>query len=376
MIVPLLDLDAAYQQQRAELDAAIQQVVASQHFIGGPHVVGIENDIAAYLGGDVHAVACGSGSDAIILALRALDIGPGDHVITPVHSFTSTATSVDIVGAQPLFADVLDDTLNIDPQSVAKVLTEQTRAVIAVHLFGLPADIPAIRAVLDAAGRADVAIIEDCAQGLGALWGGRPACTMGDLATISFFPTKNLGAYGDGGMVIAKKPEHAQQLTTLRSHGARTKYKAEIIGYNSRLDALQAAILRVKLPALDGWCEARRSNAARYRALFAEANIAQVRLPADDGPVDGTKHIYNQFNLRVQDRDALAAHLKANNVGSAVYYPRTLAQQPCYADRGFRDADFPVATQAAADSLAIPIFPEVGEARMTYVVETIAAFYQ
>lgn len=373
MSVPLLDLSALYHEQRDAIDDAIRRVVESQVFIGGPEVDGLEQDVAAYLEGRASAVACGSGSDAIILALRALEVGSGDEVIVPAQSFTSTATSVDVVGATPVFADVDGDTLNLTAAGVVRALTPRTKAVIAVHLFGLPADVPAIREALDAAGRSDVRIIEDSAQSLGARWAEQPACTLGDLATISFFPTKNLGAFGDAGMVVARDPDLAAHIRALRQHGAVTKYNAEFVGYNSRLDAIQAAILRVKLPALDGWCEARRANAARYRTLFGDAGLPDVRMPAEEPA--GARHIYNQFNLRVADRDRLAAFLGERGIGTAVYYPRTLPQQPCYADLGHTDDAFPNATAAAADSLAIPVYPGLSAAAQREVVAAIAAFY-
>lgn len=375
MSIPLLDLHVLYERQRDAIDAAIRRVVHSQHFIGGPEVAALEAEVAAWLGGEVHAVACGSGSDAIILALRALDIGAGDEVVVPVHSFTSTATSVDVVGARPVFVDVEADTLNVGPDAVVAALGPATRAVIAVHLFGRPADIPAIRAALAAAGRADVAIIEDAAQALGSRLDGRPVGVLGDLATFSFFPSKNLGAFGDAGMVVALRDDHGEALRMLRQHGARTKYRAELVGYNSRLDAIQAAILRVKLPQLEGWCDERRANADLYRDRFAAAGIDGVGLPPGDGPGGRFRHIYNQFNLRVPRRDQLQAHLEAAGVGTAVYYPSTLAQQPCYAHLGLDAAAFPNAGAATRDSLAIPIYPGLRPEQIGAVVERIGAFY-
>lgn len=375
MQVPLLSLRALYAQQKEALDAAIARVVESQIFILGPEAKALETEIEDLLEGRVHAIGCGSGSDAIILALRALGIGPGDEVIVPAHSFTSTATSVDVAGARPVFVDVEPVALNLDPELVASALTPATRAVVAVHLFGRCADVHAIRAALDSAGRSDVAIIEDAAQSLGAKLRGEPACTMGELSTTSFFPTKNLGGFGDGGMVFAKSASHAEDLRALRAHGAREKYKAEFIGYNSRLDAIQAAVLRVKLPALAGWCQTRRENAARYHELFAAAGLDErLQLP----PADSTEfeHIFNQYNLRVPRRDDLKSMLAERGIGTAIYYPRTLPQQPCYAERGFdHEAEFPVATAAAQDSLAIPIAPGTTPEQQAYVVDTISEFY-
>lgn len=376
MKVPLLSLRWLYEEQREELDAAIARVVESQMFILGPEAAALEGEVEAFLGNRTHAVGCGSGSDAIILALRALDIGPGDDVIVPAHSFTSTATSVDVAGARPVFCDVEPASLNIDPTRIEGVITPATRAVVAVHLFGRCADVHGIREVLDALGRDDVSIIEDGAQSLGASLRGEAACTIGALATTSFFPTKNLGGFGDGGMVFARDAEHADTLRMLRAHGAREKYKAECIGYNSRLDAIQAAVLRVRLPALLGWCEIRRANASRYHELFADAGLDEhVRLPPENS--DEFVHIYNQFNLRVERRDSLQSELREAGIGTAIYYPRTLPQQPCYLDHGFdHERQFPVATAAAADSLAIPVAPGTTVEQQEYVVETIAAFYR
>jgi dTDP-4-amino-4,6-dideoxygalactose transaminase len=373
--VPLLSLRALYAEQREAIDAAIARVVESQIFILGPEAKALESEIEAVLLGRVFAVGCGSGSDAIILALRALGIGAGDEVIVPAHSFTSTATSVNVAGATPIFVDVEPIALNIDESLILAALTPATRAVVAVHLFGRCADVHAIRAALDGAGRPDVAIIEDAAQSLGAKLRGEPACTMGELSTTSFFPTKNLGGFGDGGMVFARSESHAAALRALRAHGAREKYKAEFIGYNSRLDALQAAVLRVKLPALAGWCATRRENAQRYHDLFAEAGLVEtVQLPPRHG--DEFEHIYNQYNLRVSRRDELQAALSDRGIGTAVYYPHTLPQQPCYAARGFdHQAEFPVATAAARDSLAIPIAPGTSAEQQAYVVTAITDFY-
>ncbi|MFT6396163.1 MAG: dTDP-4-amino-4,6-dideoxygalactose transaminase [Bradymonadia bacterium] len=374
MEVPLLSLKKLYAEQRDEINAAIARVVESQVFIQGPEVLGLESEVEAFLGGGAHAIGCGSGSDAIVLALKALGVGPGDEVITPVHSFTSTATSVDIVGATPVFVDVEEHSLNLDPRLLAAALTDATKAVVAVHLFGRCADVHAVRRELDSAGRQDVLIIEDAAQSLGARLRGEAACTIGALATTSFFPTKNLGAFGDGGMCFAKSEVHASDLRALRAHGAREKYKAEMIGFNSRLDSLQAAVLRVKLPALDRWSASRRRSAARYHELFGSAGLQGFVTcpPAHD---DEFEHIYNQFNLRVSRRDELQAFLQSKGVGTAVYYPRTLAQQPCYSGRGFDDVQFPIATAAAADSLAIPVAPGTSAEAQHYVVAQIAAFY-
>ncbi len=379
MKVPLLDLHVLYARQRAELEAAVLGVLASQRFILGPEVAAFEREVSAFLGtSDIDCIGCGSGSAAIVLALRALGVGPGDEVVTPAYSFTSTATSVDLVGATPVFVDVDSDSLNIDAVGVTGALTERTKAVLPVHLYGRSADVPAIRAALDAAGRPDVAIVEDAAQALGARVDGRPVCTMGDIATVSFFPSKNLGAFGDAGLVVTRRRDLADAVRVLRAHGSREKYRSEVVGYNSRLDALQAAVLRVRLPALAGWCEERRTNAARYRKLFADRGLsAHVSPPPGDGPGDRFHHIYNQFNIRVHDgrRDALKEHLADREIGSAIYYPRTLPQQPCYAHLGHGPGAFPNAERACEESLAIPVFPGLTQPQQDFVADVIAEFF-
>lgn len=373
--IPLLDLSLLYERQRDEIRAAIDRVLEKQAFILGDEVSAFEDEVLAYIGAPGHAaIGVANGSDAIVLALRALGIGPGDEVVCPAYSFTSTATSVSLVGATPVFADVEADSLNLDAARAVERLTPRTRAVIAVHLYGRAADVPALRAALTTAGRDDVAVIEDAAQALGARVDDRAVGTLGDLMTTSFFPSKNLGGFGDGGLVVCGDAEVGERVRTLRAHGARQKYYAELIGQNSRLDALQAAILRVKLPALDGWCDERRENAARYRELLADLPADRVQLPADDAG-GRYRHIYNQFNLLVDERDALQDWLSEAGIGTAVYYPHTLPAQPCYADLGYAPADTPVATRAAAQSLAIPVYPGLTTEQQDRVAARISAFF-
>lgn len=374
MQVPLLDLHVLYERQRAEIDAAMRDVVTRQSFILGPDVEAFEREVETFLGGDVHAVGVSNGSDAIVLALLAAGIGPGDEVIVPAFTFVSTGTSVAVVGATPVFADVEVDSLNIDPASIAERLTPRTRAVIPVHLFGRAADVTAIDRVLADAGRDDVLVIEDAAQALGARLDGRPVMTLAPLATTSFFPSKNLGCFGDGGLVVARDAETAERLRMLRTHGSKQKYFNELVGYNARLDALQAAILRVRLPALPGWCDERRANAARYREAFADL-AEHIALPAGDG--DGRfHHIVNQFTIQVRDRDGLARHLTEHGVGSAVYYPRTLAEQPCFAHLGADPDQVPVSRSACHHVLSIPVFPGLSPEQQRYVVDTVRAFFR
>ncbi len=377
MSVPMLDLKVLFKSQEAEIRAAMDRVLESQNFINGPEVDAFEAEVAAFLEASVVCVGCSNGSAALVLALMALGVGPGDEVVVPTYSFFSTASSVVLVGATPVWVDVEPGSCNIDPEQLADKLSDRTRAVIPVHLFGRAADLGAIQAVLERAGRADqVVIVEDAAQALSARFEGRRACTIGALSTISFFPSKNLGAFGDAGMVVSTDPKLAETVRVLSRHGARVKYFHDLVGLNSRLDALQAAILRVKLVQLDAWSEARRVNAARYRALFAEAGLeAWVTMPVDDGSGGRFFHIYNQFNLRAVRRDALEAHLSAAGIGTAVYYPRPLHVQACFEAHGGKWGDHPVSEDASQTSLAIPIFPGLTEDQQVEVVEAVKTFY-
>jgi len=374
MQVPLLDLTPIYAQDREAIDAAIAGVVASQHFIGGPEVTSFEDEVAAFLGGGVHAIGCASGSDAIVLALRALEIGPVDEVICPNLTFSSTATSVSLVGATPVFVDVEASSLNIDVAAALRALSPRTRAVIPVHLFGRPADVRALREGLARHGRTDVAVIEDAAQALGATLDGVPVCRWGDLACTSFFPSKNLGGFGDGGMVFTRDAALAERVRRLRQHGWSSKYCSEILGYNSRLDAIQAAVLRVRLRRLRSWCDMRRENAARIRAQLAPIGDALV-LPPTDGEDGRVHHVYNQFTIQLDARDHLLAHLELHGIGSAVYYPRTLAAQPCFDTLPVVRHPTPVADAATRRALSLPIYPGLTDAMLGHVTRSVAAFF-
>lgn len=378
MQVPLLDLKGQYAQQEEAIQAAMGRVLESQHFIMGPEVTAFEQELAAWIDPGVEVISCSSGSAALLLAMMALELGPGDEVIVPTYSFFATAGCVARLGARPVWVDIEPESCNLDPKKLAAALTDRTRAIIPVHLFGRSADMDAMDQVLAEAGRAQqVTVIEDAAQSLGARYKGRPVGTLAPMCCLSFFPSKNLGAFGDAGAVVTTDPALAQRLRTLRTHGARTKYHHELVGINSRLDALQAAILRVRLEKLQPWLEARRQNAARYRELFARFDLGgAVRLPAGDGAQGEYWHSYNQFNLRVERRDALQAHLKAQGIGSAVYYPEPLHLQPCFGDTGAQPGDAPESEQACLEALAIPVYPGMEEAQLKYVVHQIAAFYQ
>jgi dTDP-4-amino-4,6-dideoxygalactose transaminase len=364
--VPLLDLQAQYQPIRAELLAAIERVCDSQRFILGAEVEALEAELAQALESP-HAITVSSGTDALLAAMMALGIGPGDEVVTPTYSFFATAGCVSRLGATPVFVDILPDTYNIDPDAVRAALTPRTRAVIAVHLYGLCADMDALLAATAAAG---IPLIEDAAQAIGARYKGRQAGSLGPIGCFSFFPSKNLGAFGDAGLVTCADAALAHELVLLRNHGAEPKYLHKRIGGNFRLDALQAAVLRVKLPYLPQWTSGRRANAQRYAGLFAPLEAAGlVTLPIE--PV-GYHHIYNQYVIRIPDRDRVRRDLTARGIGTEVYYPVPFHLQECFAGLGYAAGAFPNAEQAATSSLALPIYAELTEAQQAAVVEELA----
>jgi dTDP-4-amino-4,6-dideoxygalactose transaminase len=366
-LFPFLDLQAQFESIRHEVMDAIENTMQSQRFILGPEVQKLEAEIAQYIGCKF-AVSCASGSDALLLALMAVGVGPGDEVITTPFTFVATAGSTARLGATPVFVDIDPVTYNLDPGAVADAITLNTRAVIPVHLYGLPADMGALLEVTNAEG---IPIIEDAAQALGAIWQGQKIGSIGKVGCFSFFPSKNLGCAGDGGIMITNDADIADRLRLLRVHGSRSKYHCEILGVNSRLDALQAAILRVKLPHLESWTEGRRRNAERYHELFSEMKlIDRVILPTEPA---GMRHVYNQFVIRVPERDELRAHLLQSGIPTEIYYPEPLHRQPAFSHhRG----SFPQAESASREVLALPIYPELTEAQQRRVVSTIAEFYQ
>jgi len=367
--VPLLDLRAQHRQIRDEVLAEITRVVDSQKFILGEDVQKFEAEVAAYCG-TKYAIGCASGSDALCLALMALDIRPGDEVLTTPYTFFATAGAISRMGAIPIFADVDEDNFNLDVAKVAEVLAEhpKVRAMIPVHLFGGCADMDPLCQMASERG---IAVIEDAAQSIGSEYKNRAAGGIGNMGCFSFFPSKNLGGYGDGGMISTDDAALAERLTALRVHGRTGKYFHQWIGINSRLDALQAAALRVKFRYLDSWTAGRQENADRYRALLADLPV----IPADPAEYQ-TRHVYNQFVIRGPQRDALQAHLKAAGIGSEVYYPLPLHLQPCYADLGYKKGDFPVSEKLAAESLALPIHSELAADDIEYVCDSIRAFYE
>jgi dTDP-4-amino-4,6-dideoxygalactose transaminase len=367
--VPLLDLQAQYTPLRQALLDAVTRVCDSQRFIGGPEVEGLERELCATLGYP-HAIGLSSGTDAVLAALMALDIGPGDEVITPTYSFFATAGCVVRAGATPVLVDSEPGTFNIDPGAAIAAITPRTRAIIPVHLFGQAAE---LQPLLDAAGARGIAVIEDAAQAIGCSYHGRPIGTIGAIGCFSFFPSKNLGAFGDAGFVTTTDAALARKLRLLRTHGMEPKYYHHIVGANFRIDAIQAAVLRVKLPHLAGWSQRRRDNAARYRALFAEASLSDVVLPVE---APERTHIYNQFVIRVPKRDQLRAHLDQAGIGTEVYYPVPFHLQECFRNLGYQPGAFPEAEAASRDSLALPIYPELSQAQQSAVVNAIRTFYR
>jgi len=365
MAVPLLDLQAQNGPLRDEILAAIARVADSQRFIGGPEVESFEREAAAHLG-VAHAVGLSSGTDALLIAFMALGIGPGDEVITPTFSFFATAGCVSRLGAVPRLVDVDPGTCNVDPAAVEAAITPRTRAIVPVHLYGQCADMDPL---LDIAARTGVPIVEDAAQAIGATYKGRPAGSMGAAGCFSFFPSKNLGAFGDAGMLTTNDDALAHEVRLLRNHGAEPKYYHKRIGGNFRLDALQAAVLRVKLPHLEAWTEARRRNADRYDRLFAERGCG-VGLPVR---ARDCRHIFNQYVIRVPERDALRAALDARGIGTEVYYPVPFHLQECFRPLGYRAGDFPVSEAAAADVLALPIYGELTEAQQIEVADAVCS---
>ena len=361
MRIPLIDLVAQYRTIQPEIDEAIRQVLESGQFILGPNVAALENEVAAYLGVK-HAVGVASGTDALVLAMRALGIGAGDEVIVPTYTFFATAEAVMLVGATPVFVDIKPDTYCLDVQQVAERITARTKAIIPVHMYGHPADMTPL---LDLAQACGLKVIEDNAQAFGAEYNGRKTGGLGDVGCLSFFPSKNLGAYGDGGMVVTNDGEVAERVRMLRTHGWRRKYFPEAMGYNSRLDELQAAVLRVKLQHLDAWNERRRDLANQYTERLSDLGVG---VPCE---APQAKHVYHLYVIQVKDRDRVRQCLKKAGIASAVYYPLPLhLTEPCR-HLGFKEGEFPVAERASQETLAIPLYPEMPEEQQQEVVRVL-----
>jgi dTDP-4-amino-4,6-dideoxygalactose transaminase len=358
--IPLLDLTAQYATIRDEIRSAVDRVLESQRFILGPEVEAFEREIADYCG-CAHAIGVSSGTDALLVVLMALGIGPGDEVITPAYSFFATAAAIARLGATPVFVDIDPDTYNVDPTKIESRITSRTKSILPVHLFGQMAEMDEI---LRIAARHRLPVIEDAAQAIGSEQRGRRAGAIGEAGCLSFFPSKNLGGAGDGGMVTTNNAELADRVRMLRNHGFRTRYDNELLGGNFRLDAIQAAVLRVKLRHLDQWTEGRRRNAAEYRKRMPPG----VGLPKE---IAG-RHIYNQFVIRHARRDSLMDLLKMEQIGCEVYYPIPLHMQTCFKSLGHRPGDFPASEQAGRESLALPIYPELTTDRIQRVCDVIA----
>jgi dTDP-4-amino-4,6-dideoxygalactose transaminase len=385
--VPLLDLKPQYRALKGELDAALLRVAESQYFILGPEVKALEVATAAY-SGCKFGIGISSGTDALLIALMALDIGAGDEVITSPYTFFATAGTIARTGARPVFVDIEPDSFNISPAAVERFIAScevrdgvlfnratggRVRAIMPVHLYGRVADMASIMSI---SRRHGLRVIEDAAQAIGSEdEKGRRACSIGDIGCLSFFPTKNLGAFGDAGACVTNDEKLAAKLLKLRVHGMEPKYYHELIGGNFRLDEIQAAVLNVKLPHLDSWSAARQRNAAFYDAAFARAGLGgKVRTPPP--APKGSRHIYNQYCIRVERRDELRAWLTKHEVGAEIYYPLALHMQECFAYLGHKPEDFPESLRATKESLALPIYPELSESQLQYVVDTIAAFYR
>jgi dTDP-4-amino-4,6-dideoxygalactose transaminase len=376
--VPLLDLKAHHEPLRTEILQALERVLDSNAFIMGPAVKELETKVAAYCQAQ-HGIGVSSGTDALLVSLMALDIGPGDEVLTTPYSFFATAGVIVRLGARPVLVDIDPVTYNLDPAQIERAITPRTRALLVVHLYGQCAD---MEPILQIAQRHGLQVVEDAAQAIGAEYrDGRRACNMGTLGCLSFFPSKNLGGLGDAGMVVAQDAALAEKVRILRVHGSKPKYYHKLVGGNFRLDTLQAAVLVVKLAYLDGWTRRRQENARRYTRLFQDSGLVaggEVVLPVAVWESSGVAHyhIYNQFVIRVRDRDRLRQYLGEKGVGTEVYYPVPFHLQECFQNLGYRPGDFPASESAANETLALPIFPELTEEQQIYVCQLVKEFYR
>jgi dTDP-4-amino-4,6-dideoxygalactose transaminase len=365
MAVPILNLQAQYASIRREIDAAVHAVLESGHFVLGPNVVALEKELAAYLRVN-RAITMASGTDALHLGLRALGVGAGDLVLVPPFTFVATATAVSYIGARPVFADIEPDTFTLDPARVDEYLASEGRgsvkAMIPVHLYGQPADMEPLLVMARTHG---IAVVEDAAQAVGATYRGKRVGGLGDVGCFSFYPTKNLGAMGDGGLATTQDPALGDRLLRLRVYGGRQRYLHEELGFNSRLDEIQAAVLRVKLGLLEAWTVRRRAIAERYRAGLADFGLV---LPAER---PGATHVYHQFTLRLPDRDSVQRRMAEKGVQTAIYYPLPLHLQPMYRELGHRSGDFPESERAAREVLCLPIYPELTDAQVDEVVDAV-----
>lgn len=361
-MIPMVDLKIQYQRHRAEIDAAMQEAAANAHYILGPSVKALEREIADYCG-TKFGVGVGNGTDALHLAMRALKIGPGDEVITTPFTFVATTEAIGIVGATPVFVDVDPNTFNIDVRQIAAAITPRTKAILPVHLYGQPCDMDPI---MQLAERHGLYVVEDCAQSIGAEYKGRKTGSFGEVGCLSFFPSKNLGCFGDGGMCVSSDEEAAGRVEMLRRHGGRVKYHHSELGLNSRLDDLQAAILRVKLCHLDDWCEARRRHAYRYNELLRD--VEEIVTPTE---IPDTRCVYHQYTIRVENRARIQERMKEAGVQTMVYYPVPLHLQEVHASQGHKEGSFPHSELVANTCLSLPMFPEMTEEQQDRVVRAL-----
>ncbi|HEV3084151.1 MAG TPA: DegT/DnrJ/EryC1/StrS family aminotransferase [Gemmataceae bacterium] len=368
--VPLCDLQAQFQELQGQIEEAVSRVLASGQVILGPEVAGLEDEVARYCGTG-HAVGCASGTDALLLALQALDVGPGDEVILPPFTFFASAGAVCRLGARPVFADIDEGACNLDPLQVENKITEHTRAIMVVHLFGQCADMEPLWHIAE---RHNLPIVEDAAQAFGADYQGKRAGTLGAIGCFSFYPSKILAAYGDAGMAVTNDPEWAARMAALRVHGMEVKYHHKYMGWNARLDALQAALLRVKLAYVESWIEARQAAARRYDLLIDEHHLGHFLQRPVVRP--NRRHVFNQYVIRVahNQRDQLMRHLKNDHIGCEIYYPLPLHRQECLTYLGYQAGDFPASEEACRSVLALPMYPELQEEQQQRVIQSCAAF--
>jgi dTDP-4-amino-4,6-dideoxygalactose transaminase len=367
--IPMLDLKAQYLALKPELDAAVMRVIDSTQFINGPDVEAMEQEVAQYCRSN-HCIGVSSGSDALLVCLMALDIGQGDEVITTPYTFFATAGAIVRMGARPVFVDIDPVTFNIDPKQIASKVTKRTKAIMPVHLFGQCAEMDPI---LDVARKHKIAVIEDAAQAIGSEYKGRRAGSMGTVGCYSFFPSKNLGCFGDGGAVVTQDRALADKIRLLRGHGSHPKYYHKVVGGNFRLDSIHAAVLRVKLKHLDSWSQARQQGAAYYVAALAKYGLGRL---IEAPKIMQSRHIFNQFVVRCDDREGVREHLKKDKITTEVYYPQPMHLQECFANLGHKKGEFPESELAAVTSLALPMYPELPNAQRERVVRSIAAFYE
>ena len=373
MQVPLLDLKTQYSLYKEEVMNEISEIAAAQYFINGPKVEKAEKDLVDYIGAD-YALGVSSGSDALIISLMGEEIGAGDEVICPPFTFFATAGAVHRVGAKPVYCDVEEETFNLDPAKIEECITDKTRAIIVVHLYGQSADMDPI---MEIAQKHNLIVIEDAAQAIGAMYKGRMVGTIAHYGCFSFFPSKNLGCFGDGGVVTVNDETRYKKIKSLRNHGSEVKYYHDYVGGNFRLDAIQAAVVSCKLPYLDSWHQQRAENAAYYREKFATADLdGKVKLPQEAAGT--TRHVYNQFCIRIADgkRDLVFNQLRERGVGCDIYYPKGLHIQDCFKYLGHQEGDFPVTEKLCSDILAIPIYPELSREQQDYTVETIKSILE